>query len=74
MLHVSVRPPTTPHLNVLEVLYVGCVVSVPLAVLNDLKPPSADGVHHWATIREELHITDLQQAPVVCKPGVRRQQ
>ena len=47
------------YLDVLQVLDVGCVVAVPLAVLDDLEPPPADGVCHRASVGEELHVSDL---------------
>lgn len=69
---LSLQPHLPPYLNILQVLYISCVVSIPLTVLNDFKPPSADGVHNGTAVGEELHIADLQQAPIVCKPGESR--
>lgn len=66
---LSLQPHLPPYLNILQVLYISCVVSIPLTVLNDFKPPSADSVHNRTAVGEELHIADLQQAPIVCKPG-----
>ena len=69
---LSFHPHLPTYLDIFQVLYISCVVSIPLTVLNDFKPPSADGVHNRAAVGEELHIADLQQAPIVCKPGDRR--
>lgn len=57
------------HLHVLQVLHISRGVAVPLTVLNDLKPPSTNRVHHRSAVWEEFDIADLQQTPVAGEPA-----
>lgn len=53
------------YLPVFQVLDLGGVVAVSLAVAQHLESGHADGVHHGAAVGEELHIPHLQHAAVV---------
>lgn len=50
------------YLSVLQVLYLGSIVAVSLAVAEDLEPWHTNSVNHWTTIRKELHISHLKHS------------
>lgn len=47
------------HLLVLNVFDVSCVVTIPLALMEDLEAPLAYAVDHGAAIGKKLNISDL---------------
>lgn len=67
----SLLPPSrsSSYLHILQVFDISRVVSIPLAVLNDFKPPPANCVNHRTAIREKLDVSNLQQTTVVGKPA-----
>ena len=56
-------------LDVLQVLYVGCLVAISLPPLQHPEAAHAQRVHEGATIREQLQGVDLQDAAVVREPA-----
>jgi len=57
------------NLLVFNVFNVGYIVTISLAMMEDLKGPLAYAVHHRAAIRKELNISDLQDAAVFREPA-----
>lgn len=56
----------TAHLLVFQILDLGGVVAVSLAVAEDLEPRHADGVNHRTAIWKELHVPYLKDSLQVC--------
>lgn len=54
------------HLLVFQVLYLGGVVAISLAMAEDLEPWHTNGVDHWTTVRKELHISHLKEEILSC--------
>lgn len=52
------------YLPVFQVLNLGGVVAVSLAVAQHLESGHADGVHHGAAVGEELHIPHLRDRTI----------
>lgn len=62
------------HLLVLQVLYLGCVVAVTVAVAQHSEAGHSDRVDHRAPVWLELHVFHLQHAAVVCEAVARETQ
>lgn len=50
------------HLLVFQVLNLSSVVTISLAVAEDLEPWHANGVNHWTAIGKELHVSHLKHS------------
>lgn len=50
------------HLLVFQVLNLSSVVTISLAVAEDLEPWHANGVSHWTAVGKELHVSHLKHS------------
>lgn len=50
------------HLLVFQVLNLSSVVTISLAVAEDLEPWHANGVNHWTAVGKELHVSHLKHS------------
>lgn len=57
----SLPPPLSAHLLVFQILDLGSVVAVSLAVAENFEPRHADGVDHRAPVWKKLHISHLEE-------------
>lgn len=71
--HWGLLPWSCPHLLVLQVLNVSCVVAISVSTSQHPESAPTDGVHQRPAVCQQLQLPDLQHAAIVCKAGGERE-